>query len=83
MDRERTLQHFRITKLGVDGDPLVLALNLGNLFRLSLATLDEDSVAQLLASQFIESVSEHISQQLHLIQAVQPMEVGELAKVTR
>ncbi|VDQ05389.1 unnamed protein product [Trichobilharzia regenti] len=55
-DRQLAMQQFRSTKLGPNGDPLVLALKLTNLSRRSLPTQDEESEAQLLSSQFIESV---------------------------
>nr|CAH8827780.1 unnamed protein product [Trichobilharzia regenti] len=82
-DRQLAMQQFRSMKLGPDGDPLVLAVKLTNLLRRALPTLDEESEAQLLSSQFIESVPDHISQRLKLVNATQPMDISELAKVTR
>ncbi|CAH8499614.1 unnamed protein product [Schistosoma margrebowiei] len=83
VDREEALQKFRLARLPVDGDPLVLAVELTRLLRRALPNLDEESEAQLLASQFIESVPATISQQLKLVNAAQPMDISELAKVTR
>ncbi|VDQ13852.1 unnamed protein product [Trichobilharzia regenti] len=82
-DRQLALQRFRSTKLGPDGDPLVLAVKLTNLLRRALPTLDEESEAQLLSSQATESVPDHISQRLQLVNPTQPMDVSELVKVTR
>ncbi|CAH8664376.1 unnamed protein product [Schistosoma haematobium] len=81
--REDALQKFRLARLPVDGDPLVLAVELTRLLRRALPSLDEESEAQLLASQFIESVPATVSQQLKLVNAAQPMDISELAKVTR
>ena len=83
VDREEALQKFRVAKLPIDGDPLVLAVELTKLLRRALPNLDEESEAQLLASQFIESVPVAVSQQLRLVHAAQPMDISELAKVTR
>ncbi|CAH8287621.1 unnamed protein product, partial [Schistosoma turkestanicum] len=82
-DRQDALQKFREARLSVDGDPLVLAVELTRLLRRGLPNLDEESQAQLLASQFIESVPAEVGQQLRLVNAAQPMDVTELAKVTR
>ncbi|VDP50392.1 unnamed protein product [Schistosoma margrebowiei] len=83
VDREEALQKFRLARLPVDGDPLVLAVELTRLLRRALPNLDEESEAQLLASQFIESVPATISQQLKLVDAAQPMDISNPAKVTR
>ncbi|VDP36185.1 unnamed protein product [Schistosoma margrebowiei] len=83
VDREEALQKFRLARLPVDVDPPVLAVELTRLLRRALPNLDEESEAQLLASQFIESVPATISQQLKLVNAAQPMDISELAKVTR
>ncbi|CAH8823504.1 unnamed protein product, partial [Trichobilharzia szidati] len=75
-DRQLAMQQFRSTRLGPDGDPLVLAVKLTNLLRRALPTLDKESEEQLLSSQFIESVPDHISQQLKLVNATQPMDIS-------
>ncbi|VDP66959.1 unnamed protein product [Schistosoma curassoni] len=83
VDREEALQKFRSARLSVDADPLVLAVELTRLLRRALSSLDEESEAQLLTSQFIASVSATVCQQLKLVNAAQPMDVSELTKVTR
>ncbi|VDP96607.1 unnamed protein product [Trichobilharzia regenti] len=82
-DGQLAMQKFRSTKLGPYEDPLVLGVKLTNLLRHALLTLDGESEAQLLSSQFIQSVPDHISQRLQLVDATQPMDISELAKVTR
>ncbi|VDO95560.1 unnamed protein product [Schistosoma mattheei] len=81
VDREEVLQKFRLARLPVDGDPLVL-WSLPNCYAVR-CRLSEESEAHLLASQFIESVPATVSQQLKLVNAAQPMDISELAKVTR
>ena len=41
VDREEALQKFRVAKLPIDGDPLVLAVELTKLLRRALPNLDE------------------------------------------
>ncbi|VDP52583.1 unnamed protein product [Schistosoma margrebowiei] len=82
VDREETLQKFRLARLPADVDPLMLAVELTRLLSRALPNLDEESEPQLLASQFIESVPATLSQQLKLLNAVQPMDISEPAKMT-
>lgn len=69
-DREEALQKFR---LAIDGDPLLLTVELTKSLHHASRNLGVESGAQLLASQFIKSVPVTVSQQLNLVNTSQPM----------